>query len=731
MSDNPLYIAFLWHMHQPVYNEPNSNNCILPWTRLHAYKDYADIPLLCAEKGFPCTFNLVPCLLDQIQGYADGKLSDRYLRLCETPIKELSNEDKIFIVSNFFAANEPNMINRHPRYRELLSKRGKDSLIDFTRTASLFSDQEIFDLTVLHNLAWFGERLRENPEVRGYVLKDRNFTEEDRARILEIGREWIGGIIPLYKRLWDEGAIELSCSPYYHPILPLLCRTNAATDADPSTPLPKESFRAFEDAVNQIQRGLQRFEECFGRKPSGMWPSEGSVSEDILPLLKGTDLKWIATDEAILHKSLQLSTSGELARFCTATLYQPYQLIRKGKRIDIFFRDHRLSDKIGFDYSTSNPENSVADFLGNLERIKNGLHGDCPFVVPIILDGENAWEYFPENGRQFLGLLFERLKNAGFIEPITFGGYLEKHPDTRVLERLAAGSWINGDFQTWIGAPEKNRAWEELIRAHNAYSGTVSLIDDSAVKAAYDELLIAEGSDWFWWFGDTNFTPNIEDFDILFRSRLRAVYENLGLPVPVSLDEPIYSGTPVRKAIRPPLELFTPQLDGRSTDYYEWAVAGLYEPSGFSGAMHGSVEGREILRLYFGFDRENLYIRIDTTKPARNLLIKTESIALEFPGKNRFRMVIIPALEGPMSILQEFSEEHANWRSIDGGVRFAADDVVEMAIPFKSIKAEPGTNREFFAYLFRGEKVVERFPNSGYLQTEIPGDDFDEIRWTV
>ncbi len=731
MSQKPIYIAFLWHMHQPVYTEPGSNVALMPWTRLHAYKDYADLPLWCEANRFPCTFNLVPCLLDQIEGYGKGELTDIYLRLCEIPIDELSSDDRAFIATRFFVANEQNLINRHPRYKELLHKRGKDSMLDATRAAGLFDDQEILDLTVLQNLAWFGEHLRNRDEVKEFIDKGRDFSEEDRARILEVGREWISGIIPLYKRLWHEGFIELSFSPYYHPILPLLCRTKVGTEADPSTPLPEESFRAPEDARSQIVRGLDRFEEFFGKRPIGMWPSEGSVSEDVMPLLKDLDIKWIATDESILHKSLQLSSSYEFGRFCTATLYQAYQVIRKGRPVNLFFRDHRLSDKIGFDYSGANLDEAVDEFLANLERIRNSLQDDDDYIVSIILDGENAWEYFPKNGQEFLNKLFSRINETEFAQPITFEDYLEKHPDSRVLERIAAGSWINGDFKTWIGAQEKNRAWNELICAHGAYSGTVSLLDENAVKGAYNEILIAEGSDWFWWFGDTNFTPNIEDFDILFRSHLRAVYDNLGLPAPPSLDEPIFSGSPVRKPVRPPLELFTPKLDGRSTDYYEWAIAGLYEPSGFAGAMHGISENRMITRLYFGFDKDNLYIRLDTKNLARNMLAKTESIAVEFPGKNRYRIVITPGIDGPMSFLQEFKEDRANWRGVDGGVKFAADDVVEMAISFNSIKAVPGKPREFFAYIFYGDKIVERFPTSGYLQTEIPGDDFDEIRWTV
>jgi len=623
------------------------------------------------------------------------------------------------------------MIKRFQRYRELYQKRGPSGIVDSARMAGLFDNQEILDITVLHNLAWFGEHLQEDPDIKQLINKGRNFTEVDRAVVLEKAQNWIAGIIPLYKRLWFEGLIEVSFSPYYHPILPLLCDTRSAVEADPSTPLPQEEFQSTEDAYRHITLAIERFEEIFGRQPSGMWPSEGSVSETILPLLKETNIKWIATDEAILHKSLQLGARHEPGRFGAATLYRPYRICRKGKEIAIFFRDRRLSDRIGFDYAKMATEEAIEEFIGQLRRIHDGLPESGHFVVPIILDGENAWEYFPHNGKEFLTTLFTTLLEEDFVEPTTLGGFLDKHPDGGVLERLAAGSWINGEFRTWIGAPEKNRAWSELIRAHSAYAGTVSLLDREAVKAAYKDLLVAEGSDWFWWFGEGNFTPYAEEFDTLFRERLKSVYKSLGLPAPESLDDPIHSRSAIRKPIRPPLEIFTPYLDGRSTDYYEWAVAGLYEPSGFVGAMHGRQVSREIQRIYFGFDMNNLYVRVDTSRPARNILAGNESIAVEFPGDRRFRMVLTPSIDGPIALFQEYNDELATWRNVEGGINYAADEVVEVGIPFRALRAEPGTEREFFAYIFSANKIIERFPGSGYLITEIPGPDFDAVQWTV
>ncbi len=719
-------------MHQPVYTEPDSNVSLMPWTRLHAMKDYADMALWCEKTGFPATFNLVPCLLDQLEGYASGKISDNHLRLSSIPVADIDSNDRAFIIENFFAANEQWMIGRYRRYRELFQKRGPSGIMDSARMAGLFDNQEILDLTVLHNLAWFGENLLTDAEVAELAKKGHNFTEDDRRLILDKAKSWIGGIIPLYKRLWHEGLIELSVSPYYHPILPLLCRTESARDADPGTPLPREKMRNPEDARLQIVRAVKRFSEIFGKEPVGMWPSEGSVSEEILPLLKDTPIKWIATDEALLYKSLRLSAGRDIGRFGTTTLYRPHKTVRKEKTITIFFRDRRLSDRIGFDYANMPADEAVEEFVGQLRRIHDGLPSDgSNYLVPIILDGENAWEYFPKNGKEFLLTLYSRLLDDDHIRPTTLGGFIEKYPKAANLERLASGSWINGDFRTWVGVQEKNRGWEELIRTYQTFAGTASLLDEKTMALAHEELLIAEGSDWFWWFGEGNYTPHIEEFDLLFRERLKAVYKRLSLPPPESLDEPIHSGSPIRKPVRPPLELFTPQLDGRSTDYFEWSAAGLYEPSGFMGAMHGRSSSRKIERIFFGFDLEKLYIRIDTNQPARNMLVSIESIAVEFHGDRRLRVVLTPTMEGPIALFQEYNNELNSWHNVEGGISFAVDDVVEVAIPFRTIYAEPRTERQFFAYIFSADRVIERSPRSGYLTVEIPGSDFDAVQWTV
>jgi len=732
MSKRPLSVGFLWHMHQPLYTEPDSGLAIMPWTRLHATKDYADMPLWCEENNFPATFNLVPCLLDQLVGYADGSIEDIHLRVSKIPIDELTPDDRAFIVGNFFAANERTMIKRFPRYWELYQKRGPVSSVDSARMARLFDNQEILDLTVLHNLAWFGEHLKKDPDIEKMIFRGRDFTEENRRLVIDKSLEWIRRIIPIYKRLWDENVIELTMSPYYHPILPLLCKTSSGRDADPTTILPSEEMFNTEDAYEQINRGIERFEEIFGRKPSGMWPSEGSVSEDIIPILNKTCIDWIVTDEAILHKSLTMSSGDRRGRFRTDTLYRPYKIMRKGKELNLIFRDRRLSDRIGFDFAGLETKEAVDDFIGNLKRIHQGLPDDgVDYIVPVVLDGENAWEYFAENGREFLSELYSRLNEDESIKPITIGGFIEENPDGIILERLATGSWINGEFKTWIGSPEKNRAWDELIRTHRAYIGTMNLLDRETAESAYKDLLIAEGSDWFWWYGEGNYTQQMDEFDTLFRERLKTIYKKIGLPSPDNIDEPIYTGNPVRKPVRPPLELFTPSLDGRSTNYYEWAVAGLYEPTGSFGPTYCRKSERIIDRLFFGFDKSHLYLRIDTSIPARNLMAGSESVAVEFSGDVRYRFVLTPGIEGPIALFQEYIATTAQWRNKESGIAFAADEVIEMRIPFVALNAEPDTERKFHAYVFRGNNIEERFPISGYLVTPVPGVDFEENLWTV
>jgi len=582
-----LHIAFLWHMHQPIYTAPGSSEAVMPWTRLHAMKDYLDMPLLCEETGFPATFNLVPSLIEQLQQYVSGEISDRHLELSRKSVQSLSSAEKATILSTFFAANEERMIARLPRYLELYRKYGRASEADYKDLASLVPDRDILDLTTLFHISWCGEHLRDEPVIAAAISRGMDFSEDNRDAILDESMEWIGGILLAYKRLWESGLIEITMSPFYHPILPLLCRTGAAVDARPGCALPNARMNFPEDAKLQIDMGLAKFEEVFGRAPCGMWPSEGSVSEDTLPLLNGTPIRWFATDEAILKKSEDRPV----------TIYRPYS-IERGENLSIVFRDHKLSDKIGFDYARISARDAVNDFIADLARIRENLPDDGDdYLVSVILDGENAWEFHPQNGREFFLELYSRLKEETWIEPSSIGRFIEEHPAQPVLKRLGTGSWIDGDFGTWIGVEEKNRAWDLLIDARRMLQEVASEVEQSALDVAMSHILIAEGSDWFWWFGEGD-SPDLRRFDSLFCERIRAVYRSIEIEAPANLDEPIVKKHDGVRLVRRQSALISPKLDGKSTNYFEWQSAGECDRTGFMGAMHGGKTTFVMKRLF-------------------------------------------------------------------------------------------------------------------------------------
>ncbi len=722
MNDKAIHIAFYWHMHQPIYTEPNSSVAAMPWTRLHATKDYLDMPLWCEETGFPATFNIVPSLMEQLQGYASGSLTDRHLELSRKPVHDLTSEERASILSSFFAANEKRMIARLPRFLALQKKYGGAS--DYSMSANLVPDRDILDLTVLFHLAWCGEHLREDPVIAEAVSRGSDFSEEDRERILAKTMEWIGGILPTYKRMWDSGLIEITMSPYYHPILPLLCRTDIAAEAHPGSSLPAGKMAFSEDAKRQIDLGLRKFHEVFRREPSGMWPSEGSVSEDILPLLADTPIRWIATDEAILMKSIDADVRG-INR--SATLYRPHFIERDGRRTNIVFRDCGLSDKIGFKYAEASARDAVDDFIADLKRIRDELPDDGnEYLVSIILDGENAWEFYPQNGREFFLELYSRLMAESWIEPTTIGRFVEEYSSAPELRRISPGSWIDGDFGTWIGEDEKDRAWDELIKARRAMERFREKGD--LFDRAMQDMLVAEGSDWFWWFGEHSADTAI--LDRLFRERLTAVYRSLGIEAPASLGEPISKGSGVR-LVRRPSQFISPKIDGKSNNYFEWQTAGEYDRRGFFGAMHGETIASELKRIFFGFDGKSVFVRIDTESSAREIIESGSIIGLEISDGSRKRVSIRRTDKGIKAVCSVFDSDKNEWKPIEANVRVAADDVVELAIPIGFFGIVSGERMAFYAFTERNGEIEERLPMNGSIEIQLPDDDFDSENWIV
>jgi alpha-amylase/alpha-mannosidase (GH57 family) len=515
-----LYLAFIFHMHQPYYKDLLSLRTDLPWVRLHGTKDYLDmVEILKDHPLIKQTFNLVPSLIEQVQDYTNGNIKDKFLELSYKNANDLTPQEKTFILQNFFSINAERVIALFPRYYELYFKKRADRE---------FNSQDFLDLQVFFNLAWIDPCLRQKyPELKYILSKARFFSEEDKQLVLGKHTEILEEIVPAYKRFADSGQIELTLSPYYHPILPLLYSTNLAKEANPKTVLPKIKFAYPQDAQAQVEEALGFFKKTFGINPKGMWPSEESVCEHILPMLIRSGLNWIVTDEGILFKSLKIKKRN------TGLIYQPHRLSREEGELNIIFRDRNLSDLIGFQYHYWKTEDAVADLLGHLERIAL-VFKNRDILVTLAMDGENAWEYFPNDGHDFLNLLYQRLSESKSISTTTVSEYLEKFPAQRQIKRLAAGSWIYSEFGKWIGNPYKVRAWEYLARARKELEGLTDT-NNIDMELALKQIHIAEGSDWFWWYGED---PEGE-FDILFRMQLANFYTIIGKDIPDYLKTPL------------------------------------------------------------------------------------------------------------------------------------------------------------------------------------------------
>jgi alpha-amylase/alpha-mannosidase (GH57 family) len=453
-------------MHQPDYREPLSNRMVMPWVRLHALKDYLDMPLMATRyDDIKTTFNLVPSLLDQIDLYLNGG-TDPHLDLSRKNAAELSEDDRYQILQTFFSANPSTMIQPHRRYRELYHK-AKDNLAERVLPA-LFSSEEIRDLQVWSNLAWVDPVFKSEEPLKTLLAKGKHFTEEEKNKLLDWQIELMKRIVPAYRDLLQQGKIDISFTPYYHPILPLLCDTDIAKEATPKIKLPEKRFVHPEDAKKQIAMSAEKFESLFDRKMTGMWPSEGSVSEEVARLMMEAGVEWIATDEEILLNSLKKSG-------VAAGDHPIHTVYEYGPGLKIFFRDHLLSDRIGFVYSGMRAERAIGDFISNVHKIRENLADRLDTsVIPVILDGENAWEYFPDDGYEFVNKFYEQIHKDPLIETVTMSEAARSVP-ARKLKSLFAGSWINHNFRIWIGHPEDNAAWDVLSQTRVAANTMKSL----------------------------------------------------------------------------------------------------------------------------------------------------------------------------------------------------------------------------------------------------------------
>ena len=606
----PLRIAFLWHFHQPYYRQ--NNRFRLPWVRLHGVKDYRTIPEWFAEHpNVAVTFNITPSLPKQLQEYAQG-ITDDVQQLSQIPATELTAEHKSALLDHFFLCNAEQMILPHERYRTLYQAR--------ETALETYTDQDWRDLQVWYNLTWSIPLASRFSLIQSLLSKGKGFTEEEKRSLLAFHQEYLQTILPKWQELSQQPNIAFSVSAFYHPILPLLCDATVAQESTPDLVLPSHPFRFPEDAKWQLQSARESFTALFGTAPTGSWPPEGAVSVEVLYLFQRLGFQWCATDAQILERSLPAPDP--------LAAYFPYRFQGPDGEITIFFRDHILSDLIGFVYSRWNAQDAVNDFLSRLRSIRSALVERFSetvldqAVVPIILDGENCWEYYPNNGYDFVHTLCDALEAAEDLQTVLFDT-LATEPSDHQLTTIAAGSWINADFRIWIGSPEDNAAWDLLFHARQSLMERKQELPPSVWQQAREHLAIAEGSDWFWWYGEEHSSANDPIFDELFRWNLQRIYHLIQQPPPKVLDTPIEPALSA-PTVSVPRQFITPEITGSYRTASQWDYAGLYDAPLSGGVMH---HGQDLFRrLRYGTDGEFLYLRCETAHP----LQEEESLALAF-----------------------------------------------------------------------------------------------------
>lgn len=597
-----LSIAFYWHMHQPVYQLTPDGDYLMPWVRLHAIKDYLDmVEILSKFKKLKLNFNLVPILLDSIIDYAENNMHDIHSRLTVTPVEMLTDDAKLFIMNNFFDANYNSMIYPFEEYNRLYQKLQSNPEAGI----ELFTNQEYSDLMALFNLAWFDPTYKTKyPELKKLIKKGSNYTDEDRVQIIEIQRDIMKKIIPTYKKYLDKGRIEITTSPYYHPILPILTNSKNVKKQDSEVP---QNLKMYLDGKMQTKMALDRMEGIFGKRPKGIWPSEQCVGPKTLYMLSTLGVDWTISDEGILSDSINF----EFIRDFKGHLEDPYHLMKsynyttKNGDIKIVFRDSTLPNLISFEYPNHNPIAAANDLYDRIKVIQTKLLSspDEYHMLTIAMDGENCWENYMEDGLSFLKTIYTLIEDDDTLETVLISDYLDKEKHHRPLQKISSGSWINRSFKLWIDEPLKNLAWKYLAQVRHDFSKYVKQNPlNPHIEYARKELFICEGSDWFWWYGEPNDSGRDNIFDYIFREHLKNIYLYLGIDVPSYLDEPLISA--FTKPSRYPKGEISPAIDGQKDDD-SWLNAGCIE------IPDGPVikDSKLFDKICFGYDKDNFYLR--------------------------------------------------------------------------------------------------------------------------
>lgn len=725
----PVSLALFWHQHQPYYPDDMTGETLMPWVRLHAAKDYIGMALHIQEvPEFRCTINLVPSLLVQILRYQSGG-SDKALDVSRIPAESLSRDDALYLLEQFFMANEGTMIRPHPRFLELWQKRnpGRESA---EHALPRFSKQDFRDLQVWYNLTWIHELVFErDKELQEFRKKGRDYSEGEKDWLLKRQLDIVAQVIPLHRKLQEGGQVELTTTPFYHPILPLLWDKKSAREGMPNCPMPKYTQPYKDDVARHLNKAVKFHQELFGELPRGMWPSEGSVSQDVLGAIADAGIEWIATDEEILRESTEgfvhRDASGLINR--PEMLYRPWRVEHSGRSLQMIFRDHGLSDLIGFHYQRNDPRWAAGDLISKVKEIGRAVNAhnpEEPAIVPIILDGENCWEYYPDGGLAFLRSVYRDAANDPSIRPVRVSDHLQQHPATRKINRLFAGSWINHDFYIWIGHQDDRDAWDvlHLTREFLVMAERSQRHPPSLIARAWEELMIAEGSDWFWWYGDDHNSAHDWLFDELFRRHLRNVHTLLGGVPPSSLLKPVTRVE--RRHLHTSPRAFLPvSVDGRVT-YFEWLNAGHYEAGSERGTMTMVTEGA-MRHVYFGFDRDHLFLRVDTENRAQQDLQAFDEMRVRFiePYGTEILLGLTEPWQGVPTVKIDDKPPKPT------GGRFAVGKVVELAVPWKDLDMKVGQKLHLSVELHHQGHPLERTPSEGTIDLAVPPPDFEMHMW--
>lgn len=713
-NKEPLNVILIWHQHQPLYKMPGTLEYEMPWVRAHAVNDYpymADLVSEFLDEG-SVTFNYVPSLLLQINDYLENDAMDKYMRLSYK--ENLTEEEKEFIVEHFFDIN-PQFVEKSSRYSELQDKKSN---------GKQFNSQDLIDLKVLWNLYWINaDYIKNDDRLTKLVKQDGNYTMDDVNYVLDKHLQIMETIIVKHKRLWQEGKVEMITSPFYHPILPILI---------------DKGWK--QDAINQIDKGLSYFEEFLGNKPVGLWPPEQAVHDELVNILPDFGLNWTVTDEAILQKA-GISTGN------VRNLLEPYKLINNTQELVVFFRDTELSDRIGFNYSSMTAEKAVRDFITRLHEIQE-LNDDGSAVITIALDGENAWEHYPNNGNDFRKLLYATLSSDTLLKMITPSEYLSHNKVEKTLDYLPTGSWSGGSLDTWIGEKEEDEAWERVAQAREHLMNVKDDLSSEALKLAMDALYVSEGSDWFWWYGADQDAGNNEVlFDKAFKRSLIQLYKATGMTEDEIPPELFVANKKPASPESGAIGVIEPEIDG-IIDEGEWDKAAYYRDQTISTMV---AENDLIAGFYVGRDSANLYLAVQLKRNPMNLVGEPYYLEIysDIPGAKKVNA-------GPRYQLSEKGDSFGfspakrmfvsfrSWNSRPGRITnynalgngnwsydpnmpaledsAAIDEVVELKIPFDALEIKTGENFNLIVALSdsKEKSTIDYCPKEGPVMVRIP-----------